>query len=631
MLSLVAVAAAARCAPRRPRRRRRHHRPARARPDGAERRDAARRTPASSSSRRCRSSAPSSSSRATATSPRRSPRCAPTTTWSTPRPTSRCSVSRVPNDAYFGSLWGLYNTGRRRRPAGIAGADIDAPDAWDQTEGAGVTVAVVDTGVDAAHVDLAGQIAGNAAEHRRHARASTTTTTASSTTSAAGTSSPSDNVPQDGNGHGTHVAGTIAAAGDNDNGVIGVAPQAKVLPLRALDDDGSGWMSDIAAAFDYAGDQGVRIVNASLGGGYSRVLETVDRRAPEHALRRRRRQRRRRQRQPDRRRLPVRAAAGQHRLRRRHRQPRRARVVLQLRRHHRRPVRARASSIRSTYKARRTPTRTSSGTSMAAPHVAGAAALALSPRTRRATTVAAQVGAAVLGRRRARARRQVGHRRAPERRRRRRRDPGPRRAEPTPDRRRRPPRPTPRRRRRRRPRRPSRRSPTPDAGRPGRHARADADARRRALSKRQRRRLAGHQGASCASRSALAVRAPVRFTVTRHGQGRSRPGRARPQRRQPVHAHAQAAERQDAQAGRLHARRRAQRDARRAPASIRVPLNPLRQRHRRQMVGRRAGERARLQLAARSISSWRSAGVSLRALRTSSRSRRRSAGVRAPR
>ena len=82
-------------------------------------------------------------------------------------------------------------------------------------------------------------------------------------------------MPQDGNGHGTHVAGTIAAVGDNGSGLIGVAPSAKVLPLRALDNNGSGFMSDIAAAFDYAGDLGVRIVNASLGGGYASILGSV--------------------------------------------------------------------------------------------------------------------------------------------------------------------------------------------------------------------------------------------------------------------------------------------------------------------------------------------------------------------
>ena len=81
-----------------------------------------------------------------------------------------------------------------------------------------------------------------------------------------------DNLPQDGNGHGTHVAGTIAAEGFND-GVIGVAPGAKVMPLRALGNNGSGFMSTLAAAFDYAGDLGVRVVNASLGGGYSRAVQ----------------------------------------------------------------------------------------------------------------------------------------------------------------------------------------------------------------------------------------------------------------------------------------------------------------------------------------------------------------------
>ena len=81
-----------------------------------------------------------------------------------------------------------------------------------------------------------------------------------------------DSVAQDGNGHGTHVAGTIAALANNNKGIIGVAPSAKVVPLRALDDAGNGYMHDIAAAFDYAGDDGLRIVNASLAGGYARAF-----------------------------------------------------------------------------------------------------------------------------------------------------------------------------------------------------------------------------------------------------------------------------------------------------------------------------------------------------------------------
>jgi hypothetical protein len=70
----------------------------------------------------------------------------------------------------------------------------------------------------------------------------------------------------DANGHGTHVAGTIAATKDNDIGIAGVAPDTRILPLRVLDASGEGVTSHAAAAFDYAGDRGVKIVNVSLGG-----------------------------------------------------------------------------------------------------------------------------------------------------------------------------------------------------------------------------------------------------------------------------------------------------------------------------------------------------------------------------
>jgi thermitase len=185
------------------------------------------------------------------------------------------SLSRVPNDPSFGSLWGLRNTGQSvGGQAGTYGDDIDATIAWDQTEGAGITVAVVDTGINAAQVDLANKITGVPAE----------------VNGAVGVDDDhngyvddyrgwdfvsNDNLPQDGNGHGTHVSGTIAAEGANGSGVVGVAPQAAVMPLRALDDAGNGLMSTIATAFDYAGDLGVRIVNASIGGGYSYTLESV--------------------------------------------------------------------------------------------------------------------------------------------------------------------------------------------------------------------------------------------------------------------------------------------------------------------------------------------------------------------
>jgi Subtilase family/Thrombospondin type 3 repeat len=89
-----------------------------------------------------------------------------------------------------------------------------------------------------------------------------------------------DPYPTDHNGHGTHVAGTIAAVANNEVGIAGVAPQAQVLPLRVLGPDGAR-DSDIIAAFAYAGDRGIRVVNASLGGaGLSGAISEVIGRYP---------------------------------------------------------------------------------------------------------------------------------------------------------------------------------------------------------------------------------------------------------------------------------------------------------------------------------------------------------------
>ena len=76
--------------------------------------------------------------------------------------------------------------------------------------------------------------------------------------------------PQDESGHGTHVAGTIAAVRENGKGVVGVAPDARVVPLRVLNGNGTGSTSDGIEAFNWAGGKGIRVVNASLGGlGFS--------------------------------------------------------------------------------------------------------------------------------------------------------------------------------------------------------------------------------------------------------------------------------------------------------------------------------------------------------------------------
>jgi subtilisin family serine protease len=149
-------------------------------------------------------------------------------------------------DAHWTFLWGIQK--------------IAADDTWQLQDatGAGQVVAVVDSGIDPAHPDLATQV---------HS--------ARNFVDADGTDA------SDGDGHGTHVAGTIAASYDNGEGIAGVAPGARVMALRALDDEGSGYDSDIAEAFEWAGDNGVRVVNASLGGeGASQTLRDAIHGAP---------------------------------------------------------------------------------------------------------------------------------------------------------------------------------------------------------------------------------------------------------------------------------------------------------------------------------------------------------------
>jgi subtilisin family serine protease len=162
-------------------------------------------------------------------------RADPDVEWAEPNRPRR--VSDEPLGDY---LWGLENTGPSGWARGVFDADIDAPEAWAISRGAGVTIAVVDTGVDAAHPDLAGKLLPG------HDYVE------------------DDSVPNDGYGHGTHVTGTIAA-GENGVGIIGVAPDARILPLRVLDETGTGSSADVANAFEYAGDQGVHVVNASFG------------------------------------------------------------------------------------------------------------------------------------------------------------------------------------------------------------------------------------------------------------------------------------------------------------------------------------------------------------------------------
>ena len=156
----------------------------------------------------------------------------------------------IPTDSLFPLQWGLRNTGQTINGdwgsiTGTAAADISATSAWDTTTGsASVIVGVVDSGVAATHPDLKPNVV-------------------------AGYNFVGDRTTGDTHdvlGHGSHVAGIIGAAGNDGYGVTGVSPHVKILPLRALDDSGSGDTYGIAQAFSYAATHGAKVVNASLGG-----------------------------------------------------------------------------------------------------------------------------------------------------------------------------------------------------------------------------------------------------------------------------------------------------------------------------------------------------------------------------
>ncbi|MDQ3957340.1 MAG: S8 family serine peptidase, partial [Actinomycetota bacterium] len=181
----------------------------------------------------------------------------------------------VPNDPLFPQLWGLDSP---------SDADIDAPEAWDLTTGSSsVTVAVVDTGVAADHPELSPNLWVNAGESGTAAGNGLDDDRNGYVDDARGWDWIGDDAtPRDLHGHGTHVAGTIAARGNDAAGISGISWASKVMPLRVLNSQGAGNTADIASAFTYAARNGAQVVNASLGGnGYSLALLNAINSAPE--------------------------------------------------------------------------------------------------------------------------------------------------------------------------------------------------------------------------------------------------------------------------------------------------------------------------------------------------------------
>jgi thermitase len=154
-------------------------------------------------------------------------------------PNYRYHALGIPNDPGFSQQWGLTK--------------VQAPAAWDITTGsASVVIAIIDTGIDSTHPDLAGKIVTG------HDFVD------------------GDSNPRDGNGHGTHVAGIAAAVTNNTVGVAGMNWEARIMPIRVLDDIGGGWSTDIVSGIIWAYQHGAKVLNLSLGGtGYDQFMQNA--------------------------------------------------------------------------------------------------------------------------------------------------------------------------------------------------------------------------------------------------------------------------------------------------------------------------------------------------------------------
>lgn len=177
----------------------------------------------------------------------------------------------TPNNPDFEKLWGLKNSGQKDSQGtdGVAGADISAAKAWKITKGSkDIVVAVIDTGVDYTHEKLKDNIFANKAEcEKENDGIDNDGNGFVDDCRGWNFAMTSSNNPMDDNDHGTHVSGTIGAKGDDGKTIVGVNWNVSVLPVKFLTGEGSGTLEDAVKSIQYATIMKVNIMSNSWGGG----------------------------------------------------------------------------------------------------------------------------------------------------------------------------------------------------------------------------------------------------------------------------------------------------------------------------------------------------------------------------